>query len=929
MNNTEEQVLLLVTQFVSDLGNQRALNAISLDARLDKDLGLGSLERVELSFRLNQSFDVQLPDHAIFEVDTLRDLAKALQQATPAKAIKPHDELRPLTMSHAAATPVDAATLNDVLQHYGLSDPNRPHIYLQTDSGEEQTISYGKLLEAATTTAAGILNYGISPGSTVALMLPTSKDFFYAFWGILLAGCVPVPIYPPARLDRIEEYALRAAAILHNARACLLITVHAMENLARLLKPLAPTLVDVVSVADMMLRAGKPAKISVQAEDTALIQYTSGSTGHPKGVELTHANLLANIRAIEQALNIRPTDVIISWLPLYHDMGLIGAWLGSLYFGIPINILSPLAFLGQPERWLWAIHAHRGTLSAAPNFAYELCVNKIQDKDIHGLDLSSWRATLNGAEAVNPETIARFSQRFAAYGFRPEAMLPVYGLAESSVGLAIPPLGRLPRIDKIVRDTFNSQHLAVPAPPNDASALQFVSCGMVLPGHEIRITDEQNQVMPERTEGLLQFRGPSSMKGYFHAPEKTAAIYHDGWWNSGDLAYLSDQEIFITGRRKDVIIKGGRNYYPQEFEEITMQVPGIRKGCVVAFGITESHLATEKIIIVAETRERSTAAKAKMTEQIIEKIVALVGIPPDQVHLVTPGTILKTSSGKLRRAACREAYLNHKLVRRYRPAAWLQIVKLWLKGAKSRIKHGVRQVSRGLYVAYFYTALFTTLFLTWIMVLPLPTRHRAIARLTHYWARSFLWLVRCKPSTTGLEHLAKNTPMILIANHVSYLDASILLAALPYEFIFVAKQEVLKMPFICTFIKKQQHITVDRKEGAQGALDTQLIEKKLRQGQSVIIFPEGTIARVRGIRPFKLGAFKAAAETAAPICPIAITGTRHILPDGSWLPQPAPTHVAVLPPLQAVSTEWDEIIRLRNEARAVIARCCEEGLLDL
>ena len=319
---------------------------------------------------------------------------------------------------------------------------------------------------------------------------------------------------------------------------------------------------------------------------------------------LTHSNLLANIRAIGTGLNLQPGDFGVSWLPLYHDMGLIGSWLTALCFGVPIAILSPLAFLSRPERWLWAIHEHRGTVSAAPNFAYELCARKIDDRALEGLDLSCWRAALNGAEPISPDTLERFARRFEPYGFRAEAFLPVYGLAESSVALTFPPLGRKPRVDRIGRERFENAGAALPCSESDASPLRFVSEGKALPGHEVRVVDEASVETGERVQGHIQFRGPSTMQGYFKNPAATAAVMRvDGWVDTGDLGYLADGELFVTARIKDVIIKGGRNLYPQEVEEVASEVEGVRRGCVAAFGVSDQRLGTEKLVVVAETRE--------------------------------------------------------------------------------------------------------------------------------------------------------------------------------------------------------------------------------------------------------------------------------------------------------------------------------------
>ena len=306
---------------------------------------------------------------------------------------------------------------------------------------------------------------GIGRDDRVAIMLPTSREFFLAFAGTLLAGATPVPIYPPFRADRIADYAKRQSAILANAGARLLVTFREGASVAKLLKPLVPSLegvADAAALAESRMAAPLGRRVNARSEDLALLQYTSGSTGNPKGVMLTHANLLANVRAIGEALELRNDDVGMSWLPLYHDMGLIGAWLMPLYFGLPVVVLSPLAFLSRPVRWLRAFDRYRGTVGAAPNFAYELATAKISDEDLQDLDLSSWRAALNGAEPVLPATLDRFSSRFARYGFRREAILPVYGLAEASLAVTIPPSGRGPRVDRVERDAFECEGRAIP-----------------------------------------------------------------------------------------------------------------------------------------------------------------------------------------------------------------------------------------------------------------------------------------------------------------------------------------------------------------------------------------------------------------------------------------------------------------------------------
>ncbi len=312
-------------------------------------------------------------------------------------------------------------------------------MFLREAEGEERTLTYGGLWREAAAVAGGLRAEGVVRGEAVALMLPTGNDFLRTFQGILIAGAIPVPIYPPARLDQLDEYAGRQSAILADAGVRVLVTLPKAKPIAAVLRAKVKSLRRVLT-ADELEGRGEPwTEASGLGSDPAFIQYTSGSTGEPKGVLLSHDNLLANIRAIAFGLQSQPTDVGVSWLPLYHDMGLIGSWLFCLHQGLPLALQSPLSFLARPERWLWAIHERRATLSAAPNFAYELCVRKIADAALEGLDLSSWRCALNGAEPVNPDTVERFVARFAPYGFRREAMMPVYGLAESSVASAFHP----------------------------------------------------------------------------------------------------------------------------------------------------------------------------------------------------------------------------------------------------------------------------------------------------------------------------------------------------------------------------------------------------------------------------------------------------------------------------------------------------------
>jgi 1-acyl-sn-glycerol-3-phosphate acyltransferase len=756
-------------------------------------------------------------------------------------------------------------------------------------------------------------------------MLRTEPAFFEAFFGVLLAGAVPVPIYPPFRRDRIEEYAARQVGILDNAQARAMITFPEAERVAGLLRSRVSSLRHVDTPARLAGARPPEPPARPRRQDPALVQYTSGSTGDPKGVLLSHANVLANIRAIGDAIAIRPDDVAVSWLPLYHDMGLIGSWLGALYHGIPIAILSPLAFLSRPARWLQAIHAHGGTVSAAPNFAFDLCVRKIADDEIEGLDLGRWRLALNGSESVSPDTIERFTRRFAPCGFRAEALCPVYGLAEASVALTMSPPGRAPRVDAVAREPFEQRGEALPAIPREPAPLRFVSCGFALPEHEVQIVDAEGQPLGERRQGRIVFRGPSVTSGYFRNPAATRAAFERGWMDSGDLGYRADGELFITGRRKDLIKKAGRNLYPQEVEELVGAIAGIRKGCVAAFGVPDPAVGTERLVVVAESREADPAARHRLQMAVMDRVVAALGAPPDVVVIAAPGSVLKTSSGKIRRSATRDAYVAGTLARRRSDRVqWLRLLAQDLGARARRLGLGARRIAVAVYLGALLLPALTAL---WLALLAAPTG-RAADRLVKLWCRAVLALSGSRVRLERGERLAGTAPAVLAANHSSYLDVVVLLATLPAGVRFVAKRELLRVPLVGTVIRRAGHLTVERVQASQSVADAERVTAALRSGHSVLVFPEGTFVRSAGILPFRLGAFKSAVETGRPVVPVAIRGTREILPADRWLPRPGPVTVAIGQPLPAGGTGWPAMVRLRDEARAEIARGTGERMVD-
>jgi 1-acyl-sn-glycerol-3-phosphate acyltransferase len=915
-----EALLEIIRKLTAELHPARAALPASLDGRLEQDYGFDSLGRFELFLRIERHFGVSLPENVIESAETPRDLLRAMLAASPrgphAAAIE-----RVEILASESSTPDQATTLIEVLEWHIAWHPDRPHIVFQDDEGREQIVTYAELSRTARAVATGLLERGLQPGRAVAIMLPTGTAYFFSFFGILLAGGIPVPIYPPARASQIEDHLHRHIRILSNARVEMLITVAQAKPIALLLKPRVATLAHVLTPDELMRSSPLASAYRSRPEDIAMLQYTSGSTGNPKGVILTHANLLINIRAMGRALRVTPDDVFVSWLPLYHDMGLIGAWMGSLLYGFKYPVMSPLAFLARPERWLWTIHRHGGTLSGGPNFCYELCLRKIEDEDIRGLDLGSWRFAFNGAEPVSPDTIAAFSKRFARFGFKPEAMAPVYGLAEATLGVSFPPPGRGPKFDSVDRDRFTKDGRAVVVPDTASDALTFVACGRPIPGHQVRIVDGTDRELGEREEGHIHFSGPSITSGYYHNPEDTRLLLHGEWIDTGDYGYIAEGDVHITGRVKDVIIRAGRNIYPYELEQAVGALDGIRKGCVAVFGTKDERSGTERIVVLAETRESDPGRRQELQARINDLAVYVIGMPADDVVLASPHTVLKTSSGKIRRTASRELYESGASTGAR--AVWWQIVRLTWSAIVPQMRRSLRAAGDRLYGLYVALLLVVLASVTWIACSAMP-RTDWCWRLTHRMARWLLRLAGLRFEVRGLERLPAGRAWVVAANHASFLDGPVLMAALAHPMRFIAKRELLDNFVSRIFLRRIGTEFVDRFDAQRGAEDTGRFVGIVRAGSSLAVFPEGTFRRMPGLLPFRMGAFVAAAQAGAPVVPVTLRGTRSVLREGQWLFRRGVISVTISESIEPAGTDWTAAINLRDRTRAEILRLCAE-----
>ena len=903
---------------------------ITLDSSFEEELGLDSLSRVELIARIEKEFKLTLPERSYAEAETPRDLLHMLLDIKEGYATLQDSEISPITLEETKGTPFEAKTLLEVLQWHVAHHPDRPHIQFYQDDGQGDALTYAELEQGAKNVAVSLQQHRLEPGQPIAIMLPSSPDYFFIFFGILMAGGIPVPIYPPARPSQLEDHIRRHARILDNCRASILITVPEAKQVAKLLRSLAPNLQHIVSTPDLKASASHTMLPKINEQATAFIQYTSGSTGNPKGVVLTHANLLSNIRAMGKVVKAGPKDVFVSWLPLYHDMGLIGAWLGSLYYAALFVVMSPLDFLARPERWLWAIHRYRGTLSASPNFGYEYSMHRLKDAELTGLDLSSWRAAFNGAEAVSPETVEQFGQRFEPFGFKKDAMMPVYGLAESSVGLAFPPLGRGVHIDHIDRTTFTRSGHALSADQDESNVLRFVSCGLPLPGHQIRIVDDTGHELPERQEGRLEFRGPSSTSGYYRDAQKTQTLFDGEWLDTGDLAYIANGELYVTGRIKDIIIRAGRNVYPDELEKMVGDIPNIRKGCVAVFASMDPKKQTEKLVIIAETRSEEPNEHQRLRSDINALSIDLTGIPPDEVLLAPPGSVLKTSSGKIRRSATRERYEKGMITKKPQNVLW-QVVRLALSGIKPQLRRLKHYLVSLFFAAYSWSVFALITPVAWLSMTLLP-KFSMRWRMVRGCAKLLAYATATPLTVKGVENLPPaGTSCVLVANHASLLDAAALIAALPRHFRFIAKSEFTKHFYTRLPLENIHTEFVERFETAKSVHDTEHLRRVLESGHALFFFPEGTFSRVPGLMPFRLGAFSIAAGADVPVIPIAIKGTRSILRDSSRFPHHSPVHIEIGKPIdpeeirsETEAKEWDIAIELRDQSREFILQHCGE-----
>lgn len=562
--------------------------------------------------------------------------------------------------AHTVAQAIELAAASAKNGYRFISEGSDAEPFFTYAGVERQTARFGGALQAL----------GLKKGDRVALILPDNTDFVFAFLGAVRAGIIPVPIYPPTGLGKLTGYLDNTMHIVAKSAAKIVITSNEIKLMLGTLQASVPELQRIVNIETLKSAQEELKPVTIALDDICFLQFTSGSTSKPKGVIVSHENLAVNVRSIMPiGLNIKDgEDSGVSWLPLYHDMGLIGFVIAPLYHKNTITFIPPLLFLKRPARWLDTISRHRGSISFGPNFAYALCVKRIKDSDVEGMDLSSWRIAGCGAEPIRAENLRAFADKFARIGFDERAFVCCYGMAESTLAISFSAIWTGVQTDSVNGEALWERGDAEPADPKAEGAVQIVQCGGPFEGHEIKIfapEDEHSEhPLPERRVGEIRLRGPSVMQGYYNDPELTQKTFAGKYLKTGDLGYVADGKVYICGRSKEVIIVNGRNYYPQDLEWEASRIEGVRKGNVIAFGTMKPTGDRERVIVVFETAATGETAMSKLKNDVRGIIQQALGLTADDIVAVAPGVLPKTSSGKLQRSQARALYENGELFSR-------------------------------------------------------------------------------------------------------------------------------------------------------------------------------------------------------------------------------------------------------------------------
>ncbi len=512
-----------------------------------------------------------------------------------------------------------------------------------------------ELIKGARQAAAALKKCGVEPGDRVGILAQTTPSIVLALLGSWALGAVPVPLPLPMRAVDPNSFIEHSAQRLQKVRARMLVLP---GGLVSMLGDIANG-VALTAAEDLTRDEELPATHSGRT-DTAMIQFTSGSTSDPRGVVLSNEAIIANAEAIIRRIKAAPSDTIVSWMPLYHDMGLIGFFITALSAGCSLILMPPQGFAADPSIWFRSLDRYGATITGGPNFSYALSSRILKSGTLGDIDLSCLRLALNGAEPVDPCVLDELIREGQPYGLKENVLYPVYGLAEATLAVTFPHPGNRYRVDYVHRESIEDDARAVPLPAGLEGGRSVVSVGMPLDGTRVRILKATGEPALERDVGEVYVQGPSVMRGYWEDEEATAKALQGGWLRTGDLGYFADGELFLVGRIKEMMIVGGRNLFPEDVERCAEQVSGIRKGNAFAFGVTTPK-GRERLVLVGETRFEAPDQALQAARAVSSAVRKEIGVPVREVVLVPAGSLPKTSSGKKRRFLCRHLYLEERL----------------------------------------------------------------------------------------------------------------------------------------------------------------------------------------------------------------------------------------------------------------------------
>jgi len=551
-------------------------------------------------------------------------------------------------------------TLAEILLKQHDSNPERVAVHVQRSGLADLPISWGQLVSRAGSFADLYARHGIQAGEVIVLVQEHGEALISSFFGAIFGGQIPAIM--PFLTEKLspEKYRTDLANLISVTQPAAIITNTEFEGEIRLAVSEGSPVRAIIltSEAEPALAADfdRLPGLTRPPDSIALLQHSSGTTGLQKGVALSQTSLLNQVEAYRSAIRINGDDVVVSWLPLYHDMGLIAGFLMPILSGIPLVLISPFDWVRAPQRLFQAVSQFKGTLTWLPNFAYNFCAHKIRERHMEGVDLSSWRAVINCSEPVRWDSHRQFFEKFRAYGLKFAALQTCYAMAENVFGVTQSDLDSGPKIEQIDQQVFLNEHI-IQQSTTDHPAIVMMSSGKPLSNTEICILDPKGHALPEKQIGEIALYSNSMLTGYYRRPDLTENAFRADWYLTGDLGYLSDGELFVTGRKKDMIIVGGKNIYPQDIEILVNQVPGVHGGRVVAFGVFDDDQGTEEVVVVAEVEETSPEHHKTISNEIRQLIARNSAVAVRTVHLVGPKWLLKTSSGKIARSANRDKYL--------------------------------------------------------------------------------------------------------------------------------------------------------------------------------------------------------------------------------------------------------------------------------